>query len=63
MTIELNASPEVTTYLGGPRPRAELERALPGVPGQRPGFFAVERYQGFGAEQWFGVWTPVTPPA
>jgi RimJ/RimL family protein N-acetyltransferase len=40
--IELHASPEVSTYLGGPRPRAELERAVPEVPGRRPGFFAVE---------------------
>ncbi|GAA2694594.1 GNAT family N-acetyltransferase [Streptomyces lunalinharesii] len=40
--IELNVSPEVNTYLGGPRPRAELERTLPGVPGQRRGWFVVE---------------------
>ncbi|WP_224280711.1 GNAT family N-acetyltransferase [Streptomyces sp. LS1784] len=40
--IELNASPEVNTYLGGPRPRAELERAVPEVPGQRRGWFVVE---------------------
>ncbi|MFJ9682390.1 GNAT family N-acetyltransferase [Streptomyces sp. NPDC101194] len=40
--IELNASPEVNTYLGGPRPRAELERTVPDVPGQRRGWFAVE---------------------
>ncbi|THA71597.1 N-acetyltransferase [Streptomyces sp. A0958] len=40
--IELNASPEVNTYLGGHRPRAELERTMPEVPGQRPGFFAIE---------------------
>lgn len=40
--IELNASPEVGTYLGGPQPRAELERALPEVPGQRPGFFVID---------------------
>lgn len=42
MVIELNASPEVGTYLGGPRPRAELERTVPEVPGARPGFFVVE---------------------
>jgi RimJ/RimL family protein N-acetyltransferase len=36
--IELFASPEVHTYLGGPRPRDELERAVPEVPGWRPGF-------------------------
>ncbi|WP_406326737.1 GNAT family N-acetyltransferase [Streptomyces sp. NBC_00203] len=40
--IELNASPEVSTYLGGPRPRAELERTVPEVPGRRPGFFVVQ---------------------
>ncbi|MFE9451881.1 GNAT family N-acetyltransferase [Streptomyces sp. NPDC006739] len=40
--IELNASPEVGTYLGGPRPRDELERTVPQVPGRRPGWFAVE---------------------
>ncbi|WP_089098846.1 GNAT family N-acetyltransferase [Streptomyces hyaluromycini] len=40
--IELGASPEVGTYLGGPRPRAELERTVPEVPGRRPGFFVVE---------------------
>ena len=36
--IELLASPEVGTYLGGPRPRDELEREVPEVPGRRPGF-------------------------
>ncbi|WP_328912286.1 MULTISPECIES: GNAT family N-acetyltransferase [unclassified Streptomyces] len=41
--IELFASPEVGTYVGGPRPRAELESAVPEVPGRRPGFFVVER--------------------
>ena len=40
--IELFASPEVHTYLGGPRSRAELERAVPAVPRRRPGFFAVD---------------------
>ncbi|BFV55081.1 GNAT family N-acetyltransferase [Kitasatospora sp. CMC57] len=40
--IELNASPEVNAYLGGPQPRAELERTMPEVPGQRPGWFVVE---------------------
>lgn len=39
--IELAASPEVNTYLGGPQPRDELER-LPEVPGRRPGVFVVE---------------------
>jgi RimJ/RimL family protein N-acetyltransferase len=40
--IELFASPEVGTYLGGPRPRDELERTVPEVPGRRPGFFVVD---------------------
>src|SRR5690242_10326100 len=40
--IELSASPEVGTYVGGARPRDELERAVPEVPGRRPGFFVVE---------------------
>ncbi|MFF9623875.1 GNAT family N-acetyltransferase [Streptomyces griseosporeus] len=40
--IELHASPAVHTYLGGPRPRAELEREMPEVPGRRPGSFVVD---------------------
>lgn len=40
--IELLASAEVHTYLGGPRPRAELERDLPEVPESWPGSFVVE---------------------
>jgi RimJ/RimL family protein N-acetyltransferase len=40
--IELLASPEVGTYIGGPRPRDELERAVPEVPGRRPGLFVIE---------------------
>lgn len=40
--IELFASPEVRTYLGGPRPRDELERSVPEVPRRRPGLFVVE---------------------
>jgi RimJ/RimL family protein N-acetyltransferase len=40
--IELLASPAVGTYLGGPRPRAELERAMPGAPERRPGLFIVD---------------------
>jgi RimJ/RimL family protein N-acetyltransferase len=40
--VELFASPDVGTYLGGPRPRADLERAVPEVPGRRPGMFVVE---------------------
>ncbi len=39
--IELFASPAVRTYLGGPRPRDELERAVPEIPGRRPGLFVV----------------------
>ncbi|MFD7247030.1 GNAT family N-acetyltransferase [Streptomyces massasporeus] len=41
--IELFASPEVGTYVGGSRPREELERAVPEVPGRRPGLFVIER--------------------
>ena len=145
--IELLASPEVHTYLGGPRPRDELEREMPGAPERWPGsfvvaldgamigqillrratghrrpaaagkadlgylflprawghgyaaeacaaaldwfagalpgepvvlttqsanvgsmrlaaklgFIEVERFEAYGAEQWFGVWSPVTP--
>jgi RimJ/RimL family protein N-acetyltransferase len=40
--IELNASPEVCAYIGGPRPRDELERSVPEVPKQRPGGFVVD---------------------
>ncbi|MER6956693.1 GNAT family N-acetyltransferase [Streptomyces sp. NPDC000618] len=40
--VELFASPEVHTYLGGPRPRDELERMVPAVPGRRPGFFVID---------------------
>ncbi|MFB7465016.1 GNAT family N-acetyltransferase [Streptomyces sp. NPDC056224] len=40
--IELFASPEVGTYIGGARPRDELERAVPEVPGRRPRCFVVE---------------------
>ncbi|NEB81623.1 GNAT family N-acetyltransferase [Streptomyces sp. SID14478] len=39
--VELLASPEVHTYLGGPRPRAEVERELPEVPERWPGSFVV----------------------
>src|SRR5690242_12485235 len=39
--IELNASPQVGTYLGGPQPRDELERKMPEIPGRHPGWFAV----------------------
>ncbi|MET9535463.1 MULTISPECIES: GNAT family N-acetyltransferase [unclassified Streptomyces] len=40
--IELFTSPEVGTYIGGPRPRDEFERAWPETPRRRPGLFAVE---------------------
>ena len=40
--IELLASPEVGTYLGGPRPRDELERQMPRAPERRPGLFTVD---------------------
>ncbi|WP_406418202.1 GNAT family N-acetyltransferase [Streptomyces sp. NBC_01614] len=40
--IELFASPEVGTYTGGPRPRDDLERAVPEVPGRRPGLFVID---------------------
>ncbi|MEU8524451.1 MULTISPECIES: GNAT family N-acetyltransferase [Streptomyces] len=40
--VELFASPEVGTYVGGARPRDELERAMPEVPGQRPGLFVID---------------------
>jgi len=40
--VELHASPEVGTYVGGTRPRGDLERIMPKVPGRRPGFFVVE---------------------
>ncbi|MGI5473318.1 GNAT family N-acetyltransferase [Streptomyces sp. CA-132043] len=40
--IELLASPEVHTYLGGPRSRDELEREMPAVPERWPGSFIVD---------------------
>jgi RimJ/RimL family protein N-acetyltransferase len=40
--IELFTSPEVGTYIGGSRPRAEFERALPETPARRPGLFVVD---------------------
>src|SRR4029434_4274293 len=40
--IELFASPEVGTYIGGARPRDELERAVPEVPRRRGGLFVVD---------------------
>ncbi|SCD37435.1 Protein N-acetyltransferase, RimJ/RimL family [Streptomyces sp. di188] len=41
--VELYGSQEVHTYLGGARPREELEREMPEVPGHAPGSFVVER--------------------
>ncbi|MFE4514154.1 GNAT family N-acetyltransferase [Kitasatospora sp. NPDC056783] len=41
--VDLHASPEVHTYLGGPRPREEVERELPEAPERWPGSFVVER--------------------
>ena len=40
--VELLSSPDMHTYLGGPRGRDELERELPEVPEQWPGSFVVE---------------------
>jgi RimJ/RimL family protein N-acetyltransferase len=40
--IELLASTEVHTYLGGPRPRGELEREMSGAPERWPGSFVVD---------------------
>lgn len=40
--IELQVSADVNTYLGGPRPRDEVESKLPEIPGRRPGVFVVD---------------------
>jgi RimJ/RimL family protein N-acetyltransferase len=40
--IELLASPDVGAYLGGPRPRDELEREMPWAPERHPGVFIVD---------------------
>jgi RimJ/RimL family protein N-acetyltransferase len=40
--IELFASPEVGSYLGGARPRADLEAAVPEVPTRRAGQFVAD---------------------
>jgi RimJ/RimL family protein N-acetyltransferase len=40
--IELLACQEVHTYLGGPRPRDELERGMPPIPERWPGSFVVD---------------------
>ena len=39
--IDLVCSEDVYRYLGGPHPRQSVERDAPGVPGDRPGVFAV----------------------
>ncbi|GAA2840704.1 GNAT family N-acetyltransferase [Kribbella solani] len=39
--IDLLASPDVGTYIGGPQPRDELERTMPDPPRRRPGLFVV----------------------
>jgi RimJ/RimL family protein N-acetyltransferase len=40
--IDLFSSPEVGTYIGGHRPRDELERTASEVPGRRPGLFVID---------------------
>ncbi|MFJ8007729.1 GNAT family N-acetyltransferase [Streptomyces fagopyri] len=40
--VELFASPRVGAYVGGPRPREELKRTAPEVPGRRAGLFVVD---------------------
>jgi RimJ/RimL family protein N-acetyltransferase len=40
--MELLVSPEVNTYLGGPRPRDEVEREMPRAPERPPGLFTVD---------------------
>jgi RimJ/RimL family protein N-acetyltransferase len=40
--VELSASPEVHAYLGGPRPRDEVERETADVPEAWPGSFVVD---------------------
>jgi RimJ/RimL family protein N-acetyltransferase len=40
--IALMCSADVRRYLGGARPREDVEREVPQVPGDRPGVFAVE---------------------
>ncbi|ALO07980.1 Acetyltransferase [Streptomyces venezuelae] len=39
--VELFSSPEVGVHVGGARPRDELDRAMPEVPGQRHGLFVI----------------------
>jgi RimJ/RimL family protein N-acetyltransferase len=40
--IDLFSSPHVGAHIGGAQARDDLERAVPAVPGQRPGFFVAE---------------------
>ncbi|MEU7019630.1 GNAT family N-acetyltransferase [Streptomyces sp. NPDC046203] len=40
--VDLFASPEVGTYIGGAQPRDHLARVMPEKPGQRPGFFVID---------------------
>jgi RimJ/RimL family protein N-acetyltransferase len=40
--VDLFSSPEVYAYLGGARPRDDVERGVPDVPGGRPGAFVVD---------------------
>ncbi|MGK5642697.1 GNAT family N-acetyltransferase [Streptomyces sp. URMC 126] len=40
--VELFASPEAGTHVGGVRPRDELARVMPGVPGRRRGLCVVD---------------------
>ncbi len=41
--LDLFSDEEVNSYVGGPEPREHLDELMPAVPGQRPGFFVVER--------------------
>ncbi|WP_439663654.1 GNAT family N-acetyltransferase [Lentzea sp. HUAS TT2] len=38
---DLFSSPEVGTYIGGSKPRDEVVRTMPALPGRRTGFFVV----------------------
>ncbi|SDP24139.1 GNAT family N-acetyltransferase [Lentzea jiangxiensis] len=39
--LDLFSSPEVGTYIGGSKPRDEVDRTAPPIPGRRHGFFVV----------------------
>ncbi|MFD7864172.1 GNAT family N-acetyltransferase [Streptomyces sp. NPDC059783] len=41
--VDLFSSPEVAAHTGGAQPRDALERAMPEVPGRRPGLFVAAR--------------------